>query len=323
MQTPFIGSEAVAAGRVRKHQLRSKFTAMFPDVYTDKQGEGLTVYHRATAAWLWSRRAGVIAGLTAAKLHGARYVEDCLPVELVWSSRRPPAGIITHKVELADADVVVRGGLPFTGVERTAFDIGRRGTLDEAIARLDALGNATGFSADAVLELASEHCRPRGMRQLGAALDLYDPGAESPPETWLRLLLIRAGYPRPTTQIPVRSIDGHRQYFLDMGWEQYKLAVEYDGDHHRTDPGQFAHDILRSEDLDELHWTRIRVVKRHGERDVLRRVARAWAAIGAPVPKQRVERAYRSRNIARDALAAPSQQRNPAGASHPDQPRRE
>ena len=82
MQTPFIGSEAVAAGRVRKHQLRSRYTAMFPDVYTDKSGDDITIYHRATAAWLWSRCGGVIAGLTAARLHGADYIEDRLPIEL-------------------------------------------------------------------------------------------------------------------------------------------------------------------------------------------------------------------------------------------------
>jgi hypothetical protein len=300
MQTPFIGSEAVAAGRVRKHQLRSRFAAMFPDVYTDRQGEDLTVYHRACAAWLWSRRAGVIAGLTAAMLHGSRYVEDCLPIELYWSSRRPPKGIVTHKGELPVADVVSRGGLPITTVERTAFDIARRGTLHEAIARLDALGNATGFAGDSVLKFAREqHPGARGMRQLVAVLDLYDAGAESPRETWLRLLLIRAGYPRPTTQIPVRSADGRRRYFLDMGWEDRRLAVEYEGDHHRTDPVQYAHDISRSEDLDELCWTRIRVAKRHSERDVLGRIARAWAATGAvgraPEPRACTEIAIAAR----------------------------
>jgi hypothetical protein len=39
----------------------------------------------------------------------------------------------------------------------------------------------------------------RGLHQLSRALSLVDPGAESPKETWLRLLLIRAGLPKPTT----------------------------------------------------------------------------------------------------------------------------
>ncbi|MCP3811920.1 hypothetical protein NLX62_06205 [Mycobacteriaceae bacterium Msp059] len=282
MRTPFVGSEAVAAGLVRKHHLRSRsgpFTAVFPDVYTLRDVE-MTIHHRATAAWLWSHRGGVVAGLSASALHGAQYVDNTLPIELIWRNRRPPRGILTHKVgELADDEITELRGLPLTTLVRTAFDIGRRRTLDEAVARLDALGNATRLRADDVLAFAMErHRGARGMRQLVSALELYDPGSQSPRETWLRLLLIRAGYPRPTTQIPVTSVDGCRRYYLDMGWEEHGLAVEYDGDHHRLDPVQFAHDIIRSEDLDELGWTRVRVAKRHSAADVLGRVARAWTA---------------------------------------------
>jgi very-short-patch-repair endonuclease len=61
-----------------------------------------------------------------------------------------------------------------------------------------------------------------------------------------------------------------------MGWPDLMLAVEYDGEQHRVDPVQFAYDIQRSEDLDELGWTRIRVVKRNRQADVLRRIDRAW-----------------------------------------------
>jgi very-short-patch-repair endonuclease len=92
----------------------------------------------------------------------------------------------------------------------------------------------------------------------------------------LRLLLIRSGYPRPKTQIPVLSPDGARRYFLDMGWEEIKLAVEYDGDQHRVDPDQFAYDIRRREDLRELGWIDIRVTARHRPADVIRRVRHAW-----------------------------------------------
>jgi very-short-patch-repair endonuclease len=61
-----------------------------------------------------------------------------------------------------------------------------------------------------------------------------------------------------------------------MGWGDIKLAAQYDGDHHRENPRVFAYDIQRSEDLDELGWTRIRVVKENRQADVLRRLERAW-----------------------------------------------
>jgi very-short-patch-repair endonuclease len=56
------------------------------------------------------------------------------------------------------------------------------------------------------------------------------------------------------------------------------LALEYDGEHHRLDPYQYAYDIRRSEDLDVLGWTRLRVVKSNSSADILRRLDRAWRA---------------------------------------------
>ena len=278
MQVPFIGSEAVSAGLVGKHLLRTRYVALHPDVYT-RPGVELSLHHRATAAWLWSHRGGILAGLTAAALHGARYVDDSQPIELIWSNARSPQGIRTHKQDLHPDEITRRRGLPVTSLHRTVFDLGRRGPLDVAVARLDALGNAAAFDVAEMLRWAhARHAGKRGMRQLVDALALHDPGAQSPRETWLRLLLIRAGFPRPFTQIPVVSADGRRRYYLDMGWENLKLAVEYDGDQHRVDPMQFAHDIRRAEDLDEIEWVRVRVVKANHPEDVLRRVSRAYDA---------------------------------------------
>ena len=272
---PFVGSEALANGFVRKHELRSHYRTIFPDVYVAKDAE-LTLHQRAVAGWLWSHRHGVIAGLTASALHGSKWVDDGEPIELIWQNARRPPGLRTYDMRLFEGEFVRRRGILLTTPQRTAFDIGRRGRLDDAIARLDALGNATGFKTEDVFRVAVEHPRLRGLRQLQTALSLYDPGAASPKETWLRLLVIRAGFPRPQTQIPVLSPDGLRQYYLDMGWEHIKLAVEYDGDHHRLDPVQFAYDIRRRDDLHELGWTDIRVTARHHPADVLQRVRRAW-----------------------------------------------
>jgi hypothetical protein len=189
---PFVGSEAVASGAIRRHELRARFRAVFPDVYVPKDAV-LTIPERAKAAWLYSHREGVVAGLTASTLHGAKYVDDHLPIELIWSNARRPRGLCTYDIRLLSDEFVDHAGVRVTTVERTAFDIARRGPLDDAIARLDALGNATGFNADDVVAVADRHRGSRGLRQLRVALDLYDPGAQSPKETWLRLLIIRAG----------------------------------------------------------------------------------------------------------------------------------
>jgi hypothetical protein len=91
---PFIGSAAVAAGKIRKHELRTRFRVVFPDVYVTKDAE-LTLHQRVTAAWLWSHREGVIAGSTAAALHGQKWVDENAPVEIMWANARRPRGIRT------------------------------------------------------------------------------------------------------------------------------------------------------------------------------------------------------------------------------------
>jgi hypothetical protein len=66
---------------------------------------------------------------------------------------------------------------------------------------------AAPFSTEEVLMLVKRYPGARGVRRLRGALPLVDGGAASPKETWLRLLLIDAGFPVPTTQIPV--LDGY------------------------------------------------------------------------------------------------------------------
>jgi very-short-patch-repair endonuclease len=104
-----------------------------------------------------------------------------------------------------------------------------------------------------------------------------DAGAQSPRETELRLLLMDAGYPRPSTQIPVLDYDGYPFAFLDMGWEDVMIAVEYDGDQHRTDRARYVWDIKRLAKVQRRGWLHIRVIKEDRPQNILRRVSEAWA----------------------------------------------
>jgi very-short-patch-repair endonuclease len=207
-------------------------------------------------------------------VHGARWIADDIPVELIWSNARSPDGITSRRDRLAPGENRLVAGLMVTTPERTAFDVGRLTSGDHAVARLDALGNATRFDRGAVAALARRHRGSPGIPRLLSALDSYDSGAESPRETWLRLLLVRAGFPRPRTQIPVDRPDG-RTYYLDMGWEDVMLAIEYDGDHHR-ERRVFANDIVRSEFIAYRGWTHIRIVSGAHPADIVNRVRRAW-----------------------------------------------
>lgn len=269
---PFIGSEALAAGLLSRHELRRFHRAVMPNVYVDKRAD-LSLRQRAAAAWLWSARQAVIAGSTAAALHGAEWVAADAPVELIWPNARPPRQVVTRNDLLLDAEVQQLHGMAVTTVNRTAFDLGRRGGFGDSVARLDALARATDFEPADVLLLAERHRHARGLRRLERALDLLDSGAQSPKETWLRLMLVSEGFPRPRTQIPILGPDGHPIYYLDMGWKDLKLAVEYDGIQHADTLG---YDIERHDYIAGVGWTVVKVAAGHRRPGIIRRVEREW-----------------------------------------------
>lgn len=271
---PFIASEALTAGRVSRYQLAADHRRVLPGVYAPKRQE-LSLADRIAAVWLWSRRRGVISGWAASALHGARWVDPAAPVEVNMDHNRSPAGVSISRDSLLEDEVTRIQGIAVTTVARTAFDLARSGPFGVALQRIDALAHATGFTAADVIPVFEGHPRLRGRRRVPQLLDLMDAGAQSPKETWLRLLLIEAGFPRPRTQIPVRAPGGYPRYFLDMGWEDCMVAAEYDGEQHRTDIRQYRDDVARAEHIDGLGWRRIRVLAGDRASGIIRRVERA------------------------------------------------
>lgn len=278
MAEVIIGSQGIAAGALTEYQLRRWYRPIFRDVYGTKWGE-LSLKDRIAAAWLWSRRRAVVAGVAASALHGARWIDVDQPIELIAKSSRPHQGLMVRNETLAPDEVTQVGGIPVTTVARTAFDLGRHLPRGMAVARLDALMRATPFSIEDVNVLIKRYRGARGLRRLATVLPLVDGGAASPRETWLRLLFTDAGLPTPRTQIPVHQ-GWQLVALLDMGWDEYMVAVEYDGDHHRTDRRQFVKDIDRLAKVGDLGWVVIRVVGEHRPQDVISRVYQALICRG-------------------------------------------
>ncbi len=275
MGDPFIGSEAVAAGRVTPYALRSRFLAIHRDVYVPRDTV-ITAAVRAKAAWLWSRRRGVVAGRSASALHGAKWIDNRAPAEIIYQNRHAPRAIRTWADRIAEDEIAMLEGMPVTTPARTALDLASRYPLDMAVELVDALARATRLKMADVDLLTERYKGRRGIRRALSVLDLVDAGAESPRETWLRLLLIRAGFPRPRTQIPVHDQYGQLVAVVDMGWEEAKIAADYEGDHHRTDRRRFNHDIRRAEALAELGWIDVRVTAEDTPGGVIGRVSAAW-----------------------------------------------
>jgi hypothetical protein len=283
MGQPFVGSEAVACGLLTKSQLETRYTRLFRDVYIDRDAE-ITAVVRAEAGWLWTGRRGVVAGFSAAALHGSKWVDDRRAVELIHDNHHCAAGIQLHRDVVEADETETIGGVMVTSSARTALDLGCWYPTTAAVAAIDALAAATEIKAADVELLAHRYAGRRGVARAREAINLFDPGAQSPKESWLRVVLIQAGLPRPQTQIAVLDEFGNPFAYLDMGWEDLKVAVEYDGDQHRSDRRQYTWDIRRQELLERRGWILIRVVASDRPGDIIRRVraARAERIPGQP-----------------------------------------
>lgn len=276
MEEPFLGSEAVASGALTRSQLCTRYARLFRDVYVNRDVQ-VTAALRAKAGWLWAKRQGVVAGVSAAALHGSKWVEDTTTVELIHGNRHRLPGLHTRGDRIEEDEITVVNGVPVTTPARTALDLGCWYPTMSGVAVIDSLARATEFKAADVELLAQRYPGRRGIARARLAITLFDAGAQSPKETWLRLVLVDAGLPRPQTQIPVRDEFGRVIAYLDLGWEHLRVAVEYDGDQHRSDRSQYNWDIRRLEILHRLGWIVIRVVAGDRPAGIVRRVKTALA----------------------------------------------
>lgn len=289
---PFRGADAVASGALSARQLQQFYVAVYPGVYAPRWVD-LSAQQRATAAWVWSRGRAVIAGLSASAMLGAKWIEPTIPAEVVHHNRRAPDMLVVHSDALLAGETMRIDEMMVTTPARTAFDIGRRLPTTAGVQRLDALMNATGLTVTQVEQVIAGHPRARGLKALRRTMGLVDGGAESPYETLTRLILVRGGLPAPQTQLRVADAAGFVVAYLDMGWPDLRVGVEYDGAQHWTDARQRRRDIERLAALDALGWIVIRVSS-----DMLRTpavvVARARSArerrstVRIPAPERRV-----------------------------------
>lgn len=259
MGEAFVGAEAIDVGRLTRGQLRWNYTAVHPGVYV-ANGIERTLFLNTVAAWLWTGRKGVVAGRAAAALHGARWVDATTPIEIIAEHTRKRHGVFLWEERIGADEITYIGELPVTTIARTALDLARHLPRDIAVAHLDALAYATGGLPIDAPAVAAKYRGLRGIRRARIALALMDCGAQSPKETWLRLVLVDGGLPRPRTQI--RVSDGVKEAFIDMGYDEPKVGLDYEGAHHSDDRGQY----VTTSGVPELGATEfcMRVVNRRG-----------------------------------------------------------
>jgi very-short-patch-repair endonuclease len=281
---PFLGRHAVRCGQLSARRLQKDFRPIYRNVYVHRT-TGITAASRARAAWLWAGGDCQLVGLSAAAMHGAKWIDADLPAELSRRDRHSPHGIVIHTYDISADELCTVDGMRVTTPARTAFDIGRTMPLGSSVGHLDALARAARFTTADVLAIAASRPGSRGGRRLREALAHMDGGAESPQESRLRLVLVRAGLPKPETQIEFRDRHGRVRVRVDMGWREWKVAVEYDGAQHWTDRRQRSWDIDRLALLEASGWVVIRVSAELLDRPdvVVQRVVKALRSAGCPI----------------------------------------
>lgn len=110
-------------------------------------------------------------------------------------------------------------------------------------------------------ELATRR-QVRSRRRIEKAFSLVRLTVDSPRETWLRLWLIDNGFPEPVVHPQVLCRIKNVILQPDLGYPEFKLAIEHEGDHHRSSAGQFNTDIERQQLLEAEGWTVLRVTKK-------------------------------------------------------------
>jgi hypothetical protein len=123
-------------------------------------------------------------------------------------------------------------------------------------------------AADALMRRRTALCRPdqlssavaalppgaRGVRRLRSAIERARPGTDSCMETRLRWVLVEDGLPCPVVNQLVRAPDGTVVAMPDLSYPAERVAIEYDGDIHRTDRAVWRRDIMRRQHLESLGW---------------------------------------------------------------------
>ncbi len=152
---------------------------------------------------------------------------------------------------LDPADLVRRRSFPCHSIARTVADLSCVLLLDQLVCLIDsALRKGWGLGDVPLL--------PRQLVRIREAHALADARSESPLETLLRLLLVRAGLVPKELQFRVFRSDGVCFARLDMAWPSIRLAVEADGREHHDDLKALYGDRVRQNQLVLAGWTVLR-----------------------------------------------------------------
>ena len=192
--------------------------------------------HLVLARAVLARQRGDVAltGVSAAAVHGlCLHGHDLTTVHLVrldgGSARREVSAC--HQVVGDDVrqQVEVKKGILITNVARTLWEVAGRSTLEAGVATADSCARLYPAVADQVKQMARTFDARPGSRLTRLVLRLADGKAESPGESYSRVLFWRHGVPAPVLQHRVLNEFGRLEGIADFCWDLDRHLGEFDG----------------------------------------------------------------------------------------------
>ncbi|MDP9903384.1 DUF559 domain-containing protein [Arthrobacter bambusae] len=264
---PFTLTQAQAQGVPRGRLLRADVERVSRSLYRpigwDFELESAARALSAATPGAW------ISHVTAARLRSS-----CLPPWLADSTelhlskpRSLPGtrrkGVIGHRVIAAENEVESVDGIRISTRPRTWLDMARLLPLNDLVCMGDELirvprqaleGRDTPFATlEGLRVLVERHPNLQGVVRARQALELMRVGADSAPESLLRLAMLDAGIPEPELQLSLRSDDPFSPS-ADLGFRRRRIAIQYDGGHHLAE-AQTLSDRRRNKAFEAAGWT--------------------------------------------------------------------
>jgi hypothetical protein len=250
---PFRVQDALVLGATRARLTRTDLTAPIHGV----RAPAGTSVQVVEAVSLVLRSHQFISHTTAAQIWGAplpsRLDGDLVHVSSIGDApimRRPQ--VAPHRVRWNSIDLRRCRGYVVSGPAQCWYECAAMLDVTELVVLGDWFVGPVGLAT--IDELAAA-IRPRGrhVSRSREALALVRTGSESPMETRMRLAVIDAGFPEPEVNVEVRDGAGRFLGRVDLAWPELRIALEYDGDHHR-DRDAFRRDQRRSNGFSVNEW---------------------------------------------------------------------
>lgn len=252
---------SISVWRLRSDDLRTPFRGV-----REPADRPVTILTRCEALQIRMPEGGVFSHATAALLHGLpipRVLADGpLHVSVPRPVRAPRiSGVVGHQVRFCDGDVVSIRGWRVTSATRTWRDLASRLSVAESVALGDAIIHwrlRRASISDLARRASTLRGRP-GAVTSAAAIPLLHERSESPQESALRVMLVQAGLPRLDVNVPLYDANGAFVARPDLRFPEFRVVIEYEGDHHRSDRAQWRRDFARTMALQDLGETVIRL----------------------------------------------------------------